>query len=107
MFQAIEDPSIDNADASWFPPPFGFPTTCKPLEEWKKSTYYKRVQSKWSITWTNKFLDDYTRTVKEWLGTEVRKRKESKTTASIYPADFTLEGANYTEAKLTALEASA
>ena len=107
MFVAIRDPSIDDADATWLPPPFGFPTTCKPLEEWKKSTYYKQIKSKWSITWTNKFLDDYTRTVMEWLGKEVRKQKESKSTAAIYPADFTLDGADYSDAKLTALEAVA
>ena len=82
---AIQDPSIDDAGATWFPPPFGFPTTCKPLEEWKKTTYYKQIKSKWSITWTNKFLDDYTRTVKEWLGAEVLKRRESKSSLYLSP----------------------
>ena len=73
MFVAIDDPSVDNAGSKWFPPPFGFPTTCKPLEEWKKTTHYKRITSKWSITWTNQLLDDYTRTVKDWLESEARK----------------------------------
>ena len=72
MFVAIEDPSLDNAGSTWFPPPFGFPTTCKPLEDWKKTNHYKRITSKWSITWTNQLLDDYTRTVKDWLEVEFR-----------------------------------
>ena len=76
MYAAINDPTIDHADASWFPPPFRFPTTCKPLEEWRRSTHFKQIQSKWSLTWTNRLLDDYTRTVKDWLGKEVRKQKE-------------------------------
>lgn len=104
MFVAIEDPSVDYAGSCWFPPPFGFPTTCKPLEDWKKTTHYKRITSKWSITWTNQLLDDYTRTVKDWLEVEVRKRKESKTRSSIYPPTFTLDGANYTTEVLAALE---
>ena len=99
MFVAIEDPSLDNAGATWFPPPFGFPTTCKPMEDWKKTSHYKRVTSKWSITWTNQLLDDYTRTIKDWLEKEFRKRSRTKISVSIFPADFTLEGASFDPAK--------
>src|SRR6056300_2095738 len=104
MFVAIEDPSLDNAGATWFPPPFGFPTTCKPIEDWKKTTHYKRITSKWSITWTNQLLDDYTRTIKDWLEMEFRKRSRTKISVSIFPADFTLEGASSDPAKISELK---
>ena len=104
MFVAIEDPSLDNAGSTWFPPPFGFPTTCKPLEDWKKTNHYKKITSKWSITWTNQLLDDYTRTVKDWLEVEFRKRSRSKISVSIFPADFTLDGADFSTAKISELK---
>ena len=67
MFVAIEDPTADYTDSKWFRPPFGFATQCKPLEDWKRTTFYKQITTTWSESVANQVLDDYTRTVQEWL----------------------------------------
>ena len=107
MYVAIQDPSLDYAEPQWFPPPFGLPTTCRPLEEWKKTKHYKQIDPSWSITWCNQVLDDYTKTVKDWLELQLRKRQDSKSRASIYPANFSLAESKHTAEELEALQKAA
>ena len=95
------------AKPQWFPPPFGLPTTCRPLEEWKKAKHYKQIDPSWSITWCNQVLDDYTKTVKDWLELQLRKRQDLKSRASIYPANFSLAESKHTAEELEALQKAA
>ena len=90
MFVAIEDPTADYTDSKWFRPPFGFATQCKPLEDWKRTTFYKQITTTWSESVANQVLDDYTRTVQEWLDSQVRKKQGRRSIESIFPPNFKL-----------------
>ena len=85
--------STQNED--WFPPPFGFPTTCPAIEAWKKSPHFVRLRADCAEATMINFLKDYERVVKEWLAKKIRTRLGEKATSwdvsEVYGPNFSLE----------------
>ena len=96
----------------WFPPPFGFPTTCKALELWKKSDGYKLIDPLWQKEFTETFLENYENMIQEWVAAKIRDRSGAKgprawDAPNIFGLSFTLKGFSPNEETLTTLKTAA
>ena len=88
MFVALEDFKTSTPENNKiFPSPFAYPASCKALAEWKKSTQYKVIDVNVPRDWAMEMLDDFSKTVREWLRASFPKLRVSHPAA--FDADIT------------------
>ena len=93
-----------------FPPPFGYPTHCKDLEVWNRSTHAKKIGATKDCNkeFVQKFLVDYETMIRDWVARKVRERAGKRTRGDwdapdVFGVNFSLDGFRPSDEELKGL----